>query len=103
MSAQHAPGPWASIPRGTPVGEIATVYNTPERWVSIYAPAWVNIGDEQVAMANATLIAAAPDLLEALVICESNISSLLASNHPKVFGEWLDSVRAAIAKATGAA
>jgi hypothetical protein len=50
---------------------------------------------------DARLIAAAPDLLEALVICESNISSLLASNHPKVYGEWLTCVRAAIAKATG--
>jgi hypothetical protein len=51
--------------------------------------------------ANARLIAAAPDLLEALKLCESNISSLLASAHPKVYGEWLTVVRAAIAKATG--
>jgi hypothetical protein len=50
---------------------------------------------------DARLIAAAPDLLEALKVCEENISSLLASQHPKVFGIWLDSVRAAIAKATG--
>jgi hypothetical protein len=51
--------------------------------------------------ANARLIAAAPDLLEALKLCESNISSLLASAHPKVYGEWLTVVRAAIAKAKG--
>jgi hypothetical protein len=51
--------------------------------------------------ADARLIAAAPELLEALIVCESNISSLLASNHPKVFGEWLAVVRAAIARATG--
>ena len=51
----------------------------------------------------ACLIAAAPDLLEALQLCEGNIDSLLASCHPKVFGEWLTVVRAAIAKATGAA
>jgi hypothetical protein len=51
--------------------------------------------------ADATLIAAAPDLLEALVICEGNIASLLAANHLKVYGEWLAVVRAAIAKATG--
>ena len=42
------------------------------------------------------------ELLEALVICESNISSLLAANHPKVYGEWLSFVRTAIAKVTGA-
>jgi hypothetical protein len=41
------------------------------------------------------------DLLEAIVICEGNIASLLASHHPKVYGMWLDVVRAAIAKATG--
>ena len=41
------------------------------------------------------------ELLEALELCEGNIESLLASAHPKVFGLWLDVVRAAIAKATG--
>ena len=41
------------------------------------------------------------DLLDALKLCEGNIDSLLASAHPKVFGIWLDVVRAAIAKATG--
>lgn len=40
-------------------------------------------------------------LLEALKLCEGNISSLLASNHPKVFGCWLHVVRAAIKSATG--
>jgi hypothetical protein len=42
-------------------------------------------------------------LLEALKLCEGNIKSLLASAHPKVYGEWLTFVSAAIAKATGAA
>jgi hypothetical protein len=42
------------------------------------------------------------ELLEALKLCEGNIDSLLASAHPKVFGIWLNVVRAAIAKATGA-
>jgi hypothetical protein len=56
---------------------------------------------KQLCEADARLIAAAPDLLEALKLCESNISSLLASAHPKVYGEWLTVVRAAIAKATG--
>jgi hypothetical protein len=45
-------------------------------------------------------MASAPELLEALQICEGNIASLLDSVHPKVFGIWLDVVRAAIAKAT---
>ena len=41
------------------------------------------------------------NLLEALKLCEGNISSLLASAHPKVYGEWLTVVSAAIAKSTG--
>ena len=41
------------------------------------------------------------DLLEALKLCEGNIKSLLASAHPKVYGEWLTFVSAAIAQATG--
>ena len=41
------------------------------------------------------------NLLEALKLCEGNISSLLASAHPRVYGEWLTVVSAAIAKSTG--
>lgn len=89
----HAPGPWAIIPQLSPEGDVATVYNTTEGWVSIHAPAWTNIGDREVAMANARLIAAAPDLLEAL-------QHLLVAH-----GEQLDyafqQAQEAIAKATG--
>jgi len=41
------------------------------------------------------------NLLEALKLCEGNIASLLASAHPKVYGDWLTVVSAAIAKSTG--
>lgn len=51
--------------------------------------------------ADVRLIAAAPDLLDALQLCKGNISSMLASAHPKVYGEWLRVVSEAIAKATG--
>jgi len=51
--------------------------------------------------ADARLIAVAPELLEALQTCESNIASLLWSYHPKVYGEWLNVVRSAIDKAIG--
>ena len=47
------------------------------------------------------LMAAETELLAALKVCEGNISSLLASAHPQVFGEWLSVVRAAIDKAVG--
>lgn len=42
------------------------------------------------------------ELLEALRICEGNISSL-ADSHPRVWSGWLDVVQSAIAKATGEA
>ena len=41
------------------------------------------------------------NLLEALKLCEGNISSLLASAHPRVYGEWLTVVSSAIARSTG--
>jgi len=41
------------------------------------------------------------NLLEALKLCEGNIASLLASAHPKVYGDWLTVVSAAISKSTG--
>jgi hypothetical protein len=52
-------------------------------------------------LADARLIAAAPDLLEVLKLCQGNISSLLASKHPLVYSKWLSVVEEAIAKATG--
>jgi hypothetical protein len=96
MSTQHTPGPWVvyedSDDGKTNRMEIAARGKTVARiYHSVPEEDWP----------NACLIAAAPDLLEALVICEGNIASLLASNHPKIYGMWLDVVRAAIAKATG--
>jgi hypothetical protein len=94
MSTQHTPGPWKLCYDGQidgPDGRCICRFG----WDSYKEFTELNNA------ANARLIAAAPDLLEALKVCEGNISSLLASQHPKVFGIWLDSVRAAIAKATG--
>jgi hypothetical protein len=91
----HAPGPWAIIPRLSPEGDIATVYGTTEGWVSIHAPGWSNIGDRKVAMANARLIAAAPELLEALKRLMGGTSTLQDAM------EANQQARAAIAKATG--
>lgn len=41
------------------------------------------------------------NLLRALELCEGNISSLLASAHPKVYGEWLAVVSDAIKTGKG--
>ena len=77
-------------------GEIATV------WPSEYP----NAGDEG---ANARLIAAAPDLLEAAAELEGWISRALVPSYtdrkpmPENLQTALTKIRAAIAKATGAA
>lgn len=91
--SEHTPGPWlvdGPAIRSKHVS-IATVLDV----------AWPYGNRPNNPGANARLIAAAPELLEALKLCEGNISSLLASQHPKVFGTWLEVVHSAIAKATG--
>jgi hypothetical protein len=51
--------------------------------------------------ANARLIAAAPEMLEALKISRGNVASLNAA-HPAIWGEWLKVIDAAISKAEAA-
>jgi hypothetical protein len=101
MSTQHTPGPWSY--RGS-LGPHSNPHllgpHVVENATGIQI-AILNGWRSEVSEANARLIAAAPDLLEALKLCEKNIDSLLASAHPKVFDIWLNVVRAAITKATG--
>lgn len=67
MSTQHTPGPWLVEAKNCHMGDIATVHNTDDEWVTIYAPRWMETGlDKHEQSANARLIAAAPDLLAAL-------------------------------------
>lgn len=102
-NTKHTPGPWK-------------VFNHSWSDTSIIAPGFdhgiccldINHAteesqeaDEEQMAANARLIAAAPDLLETLRLCEGNIYSL-ADAHPVIFTKWLKVVRAAIAKAEGA-
>lgn len=107
--SKHTPGPWTL--------DLGNIGVDMKNNVGVDAPdhggiaqvVWVMDDDANegkntpTCEANARLIAAAPDLLEALKLCEGNISSLLASTHPRVYGEWLDFVRATIAKAEGGA
>lgn len=79
--AQHTPGPWT-------IEHARTLLRSNKECDYGRKP----IDDAEVE-ANATLIAAAPDLLAALVRAEK-----LAKNVP-VFSEMLPSIRAAIAKA----
>lgn len=102
--AKHTPGPWE--PKGQ-TGDDAKFYGTMHRikadgaWVA-FVPTWENdVGESAEAAANASLIAAAPDLFAIL--------QTLTNAMPKyggIFrfdGDELAAARAAIAKATGAA
>jgi hypothetical protein len=71
-------------------GDIATVYNTDEGWVSIWAPHWAETGMEPPEQsANARLIAAAPDLLEALKRVMDNDCPLTGNpSHMELVEHW---------------
>lgn len=107
MSA-HTPGPWrlhfwaenvgisADRPKQRDCETVATVYRGPE--TASYAT------DREKADANARLIAAAPDLLEALDGVIGFIDDLALLGGMTANGgaqERLDAARAAIAKARG--
>ncbi len=93
--AKHTPGPWHTFAPDPDAG-----------WLDIASPdGTVIVGNEGIRLdeateANASLIAAAPDLLEALEKARQDINWMLNSRqflNPDVF-KYLDS---AIAKATG--
>ncbi len=90
MTTQHTPGPWASRGRyvGTPnhMSFIAECRDENGNWT-----------DTPHTIANARLIAAAPELLEALTEITDAYSFYFKEGNP-----WGDKARAAIAKATGA-
>lgn len=94
MSSAHTPGPWkahfeeAYYVTGPDLGRVAMMMNLK----GAHGMAGRRSGEESAA--NARLIAAAPDLLEALQ------AVTVGYRCPDI---WLGQVRAAIAKATGAA
>lgn len=102
MKAMHTPGPWFSTDRTIYAlmhdGWTRGVERQKNRFYA--AVQYDKECSEEEAVANARLIASAPDLIEALLLCEGNISSLAAS-HPVIYTEWLSVVRSAIAKAEG--
>ncbi len=96
MTIKHTPGPWVIADEGTTGWDICTVYATEVGYVEIKA---TKVGDEEDYKAenysNARLIAAAPDLLEAL-------QRMLVINSLGAYAqsEAISAARAAIAKAT---
>ena len=95
MSTQHTPGPWILSRHGAVIGGVTRQYTN-------------GVGQDQIAMAchmqdgngdqhaNARLIAAAPDLLEALE-CLMVECDLVSEDAVKAYAN----ARAAIAKALG--
>lgn len=71
--SKHTPGPWV-IDHETRPTEVCTIHNTTHRngWVYVRGEIGYWSADEDENMANARLIAAAPDLLEALKIIMDN-------------------------------
>lgn len=95
---KHTPGPWLIDAGMCHSGDIATIYNTTDKWVTIYAPNWAATGiDEHEQSANARLISAAPDLLSAL----NAMITHMGMDEDEYNKSTFDKARAAIAKATG--
>ena len=103
MTTQHTPGPW--IGAGPSFGDPLPRYTTSimTEWehedggyIEICELPFHNHDDENEA--NARLIAAAPDLLKALIECEDMISHCLFGCDAE---NATEKARAAIAKATG--
>lgn len=100
--AKHTPGPWDFYTKPQPNG--CPIVGARGLMVAMLAHS-INYEDQkQVAIANARLISAAPELLEALILLEAE---MVASGNANAtdFG-WplaIQKTRAAIAKATGEA
>jgi len=100
--SKHTPGPWVIDHETRPV-EICVVYHTnhPNSFVYIRGALGYWDADKDENMANAKLIAAAPELLEALQLMVGTFLDTEGS-HSQCEDDATDVARAAIAKATGA-
>lgn len=107
MAGKHTPGPWTLLPeeadkdylriRGTRLGgryKVANVHHI--RFEGVHAV--VRERDDAETLANASLIAAAPELLVAL---QTIFNDVKQGAIPNADDEWWGLARAAIAKATG--
>lgn len=93
MKQQHTPGPWRVSADGVEVGSADSF--KPFGGCGCCGSPWMTADDPEVAKADARLIAAAPELLEALQL------AVRQNEHDMVMtGDELRLARAAIAKAT---
>ena len=96
--SKHVPGPWGLMP-DNPLQITHMVDHSDPLFL-----AEVNWSNLAVAKANARLIAAAPELLEALrgyVERQEEHNATLTRTARNASDKWLEDARAAIAKATG--
>jgi len=100
--SKHTPGPWHYRRGDEWSHSVVTHHGTlPDGSQNCWTVADINKMREPEHEANARLIAAAPELLEALQACEARLTHL-AQNSVNVVAE-LKQARAAIAKAEGQA
>ena len=101
MTTKHTPGPWEKVDGTDGITRGIRGWHGPE---SVNVINWNGISraTSVTGQANARLMLAAPDLLEALVLLEAEMVAS-GNAHAKDFG-WkpaIEKTRAAIAKATG--
>ncbi|WOB87337.1 MULTISPECIES: hypothetical protein [unclassified Providencia] len=98
MEFKGTPAPWLTDRNNCHSGHIATVHGCENNdWVEIWSTDWPE--SESVQEANAHLIAAAPELLEALI--ELTESAKEAIDGLGDLADAIDTAKAAIAKALG--
>lgn len=104
MSGQHTPGPWVLADNGMGVirGGVVRQYANGSTQDQIVMACSVT-DDNGCMKANARLIAAAPELLEALQMGVSETLDYIQRNHLSGAenNHWIVQAKAAIAKATG--
>lgn len=93
------PGPWVASKTDRSIGPISR--DDDQSYGMILPVAWVEFdGNDAFQKANANLIAAAPDLLEALQIAENSMSAGRNVTYTELYGA-INKARAAISKALG--
>jgi len=94
---KHTPAPW-KIERDRGDGKVIAISNPGDGWERLYVEVCSDDCDREVAQANARLIAAAPDLLEALKAIKESAED--GRDCPEWLLERLQDANAALRKAT---
>lgn len=97
MKTKHTPGPWRFTTSPQPNG--CPIVGSNGLMICMLAHSINHEDQKEEALANAALIAAAPELYEACVAAESILSNMDTLRHLGDFPA-LDSLRAALQKAT---